>query len=322
MSSSGSTSSNLERFPGGLPPRPPGGWGEGGESTAGLLCATYNNIGAIHHNLGDDGQSRSYLQLAVQTMMDHVVFITPSMQERRQQIIDNAEYPQEDRHSRLAIAYGEAVALEQELISRYSNSTENTTGITGDGTGTADIAESDGSIRSACKSDGSSSTSSSAADAAICSPIFINKETMRLSSAVDIYRNSATMLFNMAISYMHLLVSAEREEYANRNHKELKRAYERAKLFFNLSIEALNTGVSEVQGDEQRRRRQAQQEEKESVDSLARSESALFRFHMCRDSILRVLITHQQNNLEQMKARYLQFLQTSDQRPSNPTASS
>ena len=59
-------------------------------------------------------------------MMDHVVFITPSMQERRQQIIDNAGYPQEDRHSRLAIAYGEAVALEQELISRYSNSTENT----------------------------------------------------------------------------------------------------------------------------------------------------------------------------------------------------
>ena len=68
--SSGSTNSNLERFPGGLPPRPPGGWGEGGESTAGLLCATYNNIGAIHHNLGDDGQSRTYLQLAVQTMMD------------------------------------------------------------------------------------------------------------------------------------------------------------------------------------------------------------------------------------------------------------
>ena len=189
MSSSGSTNSNLERFPGGLPPRPPGGWGEGGESTAGLLCATYNNIGAIHHNLGDDGQSRSYLQLAVQTMMDHVVFITPSMQERRQQIIDNAEYPQEDRHSRLAIAYGEAVALEQELISRYSISTENTTGITGDGTtgtGTADGAESGSSTRP--KRDGSSNSGSSAADAAICSPIFINKETMRLSSAVDIYR--------------------------------------------------------------------------------------------------------------------------------------
>ena len=324
MSASSGSNENLERFPGGQPPpRPPGGWGGGGESTASLLCATYNNIGALYFNLDDERQSRSYLQLAVHTMMDHVVFITPSMQERRQQIIDNAEYPQEDRHFRLAIAYGEAVALEQALISRYSNSTENTTGITGDGTGTADGAESDGSIRSTCKSDGTSSTSSSATDAAICSPIFINKETMRLSSAVDIYRNSATMLFNMAISYMHSLVSAEREEYTNRTHKELKRAYEHAKLFFNLSIEALNTGVSEVNEDEQRRRRQAQQAQQESsVDSLARGELALFRFHMCRDSILRVLITHQQNNLEQMKARYLQYLQSSTQRSINTTASS
>ena len=322
MSASSGSNENLERFPGGQPPpRPPGGWGGGGESTASLLCATYNNIGALYFNLDDERQSRSYLQLAVHTMMDHVVFITPSMQERRQQIIDNAGYPQEDRQSRLAIAYGEAVALEQALISRYSNSTESTTGPTGDGTGTADIAESDGSIRSTCKSDGSSSTSRSAADAAICSPIFINKETMRLSSAVDIYRNSATMLFNMAISYMHSLVSAEREEYTNRTHKELKRAYEHAKLFFNLSIEALNTGVSEVHEDEQRRRGQAQQEEKESVDSLAHSESALFRFHMCRDSILRVLITHQQNNLEQMKARYLQISQPSTQGRSSTTAS-
>lgn len=299
------SSGNLERFPGGPPPRPPGGWGGGGESTASLLCATYNNIGAIHHNLGDDGQSRTYLQLAVRTMMDHVVFITPSMQERRQQIIDNAEYPQEDRHSHLAIAYGEAVALEQELISRYSISIENTTFIA-DGPGTADGAESGSSTRP--KSEGSSSTcsSSNAADAGICSSIFINKETMRLSSAVDIYRNSATILFNMAISFMHSLLTAEREGYANRTHRELKRAWERAQLFFNLSIEALNTGVSEVREEEQRRRRQAQQAQRETTDDDVDRESALFRFHMCRDSILRVLITHQQNNLEQMKARYLQ----------------
>ena len=211
------------------------------------------------------------------------------------------------------------MALEQELISRYSISTENTTGIPGDGTGTADGADSGGSTRP--KSDGGSS-SSSAADAAICSPIFINKETMRQSSAVDIYRNSATILFNMAISFMHSLVTAEREEYANRTHKELKRVWERAQLFFNLSIEALNTGVSEVQEDEQRRRRQAQQEQQESVDGGAQRESALFRFHMCRDSILRVLITHQQNNLEQMKARYLQISQPSIQGPSSTTASS
>ena len=120
---------------------------------------------------------------------------------------------------------------------------------------------------------------------------------------------------------MHSLVTAEREEYANRTHKELKRIWERAQLFFNLSIEALNTGVSEVQEDERRRRRQAQQEQQESVDGGAQRESALFRFHMCRDSILRVLITHQQNNLEQMKARYLQMSQPSTQGPSSTTTS-
>ena len=238
-------------------------------------------------------------------MMDHVVFITPSMQARRQQIIDNAEYPQEDRHSRLAIAYGEAVALEQALLSRHFIDTNNTTGLSGSGVGAGGgAADQPGSSRPNTRSDRSSST---VTDAAICSPIFINKETMRLSSPVDIYRNSATILFNMAISFMHSLVSAEREEYANRTHRELKRAWERAQLFFNLSIEALNTGVSEVQEDEQRRRRQAQQAQQDTAGDGAAMESALFRFHMCRDSILRVLITHQQKNLEQMKDRYLRI---------------
>ena len=144
-----------------------------------------------------------------------------------------------------------------------------------------------------------------------------------MSSPVDIYRNSATILFNMAISFMHSLVSAEREEYANRTHRELKRAWERAQLFFNLSIEALNTGVSEVQEDEQRRRHQAQQAQQDTAGDGAAMESALFRFHMCRDSILRVLITHQQKNLEQMKDRYLRIAsQPSTQGPNRPTTSS
>lgn len=258
-----------------------------------LLAATYNNIGALLHYRGDRAQSTMYLEQAVEVMEEHVTLITPTARRRWQEdvALPDVEFQEAEirLQRRMTEDFRRATDLERSLVPQQLPARGNNT----QELHAEQEARSYQEARNHITDNNNSSTQ-------VCTPIFINKAMMRASR--DIYRNSATILFNMAVNRIHAL--GEGYMYGNITNEETQRLFNRSRLLLQLALEALdaNREAERSSGAGQRvALPQVPPGRPQNLDEQSQQQSALAQFHSFRDTILSALIMYHMGLLQRLR---------------------